>query len=399
MRIDLCLQRLQLSLAERKLLRLDLRHQPLHHADHVPEGIRQRLQLGDGLVRPGIGIGLRRTLKVLHRAHKTVDRAVDDAGIEQHRRRSDQHAAEQHGSHKADDCLPPRGGKLIGVTDADDAPAVRQGRNRADRVVKNMRAVFKRRHLVHVLLADPGVQHLLLRVVDHFAVPVDHIAIAVPPETDIVNVLRDAREAEIHGDRHIAAENCGIHAARQCYDPRIIIFIQVADVRQRDHEIRRAVKGACVKGKAARCLRFQLSAARRTYRKAAVPPPEHDRLHIGIQTNRDVQLARVGQALVRDLGSDTVQLFFHIVQIIFKRGCGLPRCLLGTGRGVRRHRLSVDGDKAERADDHKDGGSHAEQRHRQRRKPDAPRFPHFFSFHPYSCCFLSFYSAKCRSAS
>ena len=115
-----------------------------------------------------------------------------------------------------------------------------------------MRAVGKVQYLLHILAADAGIEHLLLRVVDGFAVPVNHIAIAVLAVADIVDILRDAREAEIHGNGSLLTENSGIQPPRQRNDPRKVVFIQIADMRQRDDACVARVKGARVEGQAAR---------------------------------------------------------------------------------------------------------------------------------------------------
>ena len=198
----------------------------------MAERIGQLLDLagaGDGVEYKAVSVLLER----LHRIFQLLQRAAQRAG--QHEgdyKRGDQN---QRTSIQNDTGHLPEAfvDGLVNITDADDAPgAARHFLGGVDDGVLDVGAVAQAGQTPGFLFLQPGVQKLLLWVVDHVAALVHQVAVAVLADTDVVDGGSQCREADVHRDP--LPGRIFRHAAHDADDPGVVALEDRFDMGDAD---------------------------------------------------------------------------------------------------------------------------------------------------------------------
>ena len=388
MRLDLRLQRLPLAFA---LLLLDA--QPLVHqvgrlGDHVVEAVGQLPELRARRdLTPHVQISL---LHAPHRLRQPADGVGDGHGQLQ---REDQR---QHQRRRRDEQIGlvdpvPAAQQLLRIGDAHGGPARRLRRagdveSAAAPVAEEHPAVFGREHLLGVLLLQPRVDEILLRVPEDAARPVDEVDIAPAAQLDIRAEPVDDLIVEVD-QQHALHLPCRVeHGLGKGDDPVVLprdqIFhagrrdLDLIRVRQRVHvPVRRVIIGIGIERRA--LASEQRPARLRDERDGGDLRAD---LLCGGQLLLCAAAGRVGQpVLVRRLQigrdravvDDEIRNVLHIVHVHLELRVDAQDELLGVVRGAIQQlaRRDADGHIGHHARDDQD------QQHEQRRDPRADRMP------------------------
>ena len=259
MRVDLCLQRLQLGLAQDDLLLAHGGHQPLDTSDHVAEGIRKILHLPRAAHRAKDKV-VCVLLKRLHCVLQLLERAGQQTGQHpaHHQRRHKDQRCRCHGdAHHLPEAFVDG---LINVADADNAPwAVRHALDTVDDGILHIGAVTKAGQTPCFLLFQACVEKLLLRVVDHIAALIHQVAVAVLADADVVDRCGQLLEAQIYR-KPTAAAAVPRHSTDDRDDPRVVAVKDRLYMRRADVAMPQAPGRGQVKGEVAQYVGFRRAA-------------------------------------------------------------------------------------------------------------------------------------------
>ena len=154
---------------------------------------------------------------------------------EQHKANDDggQQDTDAGGGQNAADLLHALGDELLDEAHTDNAPmAVFQRGERIDHAAALVAAVRQARDERCVLPLEVGIDELLLRVIDDVAALVHQEAVAVLADADVVQVGRNAAEADVQRDPFLAARR--IERRNERDDPRIIALKDRGHMRRGD---------------------------------------------------------------------------------------------------------------------------------------------------------------------
>ena len=217
--IDLGLEGLEFGLSEVDLLPADRVHQLLDFHHHVAEGFRELLHLQRAAHR-GIGEAVGPLFKLPHGRREALEGPGQGAG--NHNAADEGRQQNRHGrQYQQPGDFPDVGrDQLVHIADAHHPPgASLHCLDGVDDVVLAVNAVGAGGQCAGVLGLEPGVDQLLLGVIENPAALVHQEAVAVLADAHVVDVRGDAAKAQVH--RHPSFLAAGLQRRQHSDNPGI----------------------------------------------------------------------------------------------------------------------------------------------------------------------------------